>query len=369
MRLALAAAVALGLGVAAAGAAPTGAQVVAEEPLGPVVVLAHRGASAEAPEHTFPAYDLAVTQDTDFLECDLQLTADEVLVCVHDTTVDRTTGGTRTGRVDAYTLAELRQMDFGSWFSPAFAGAAIVPFEEQLDCYLALNPNLRFHVETKAPSEYGGRMEPLLVEVLRERDLVPDGEADPQTATVIVQSFERDSLRAVRALAPSIPTAWLWGAPPAEAATGVLPPEADVAAPNAALVLADPTLPARLHDNGHEVHVYTVDDPAVMGALLDLGVDGIFTNRPGVLRGVVDERGTGVPAGERANPTSFAAGCPGVAGTVAGSGIRTTPAPTTTPSTTPPRVGSLPRTGGPLLLPTAAGLALALLGSVLARRR
>jgi glycerophosphoryl diester phosphodiesterase len=335
------------------------------------VVLAHRGASAYAPEHTFAAYDLAITQDTDFLECDLQLTADEVLVCVHDTTVDRTTGGASTGRVDAFTLAELRAMDFGSWFAPEFAGASIVPFEEQLDCYLALNPSMRFHIETKAPAEYGGRMEPLLIDVLRERDLIPDGAADPQSSTVIVQSFEIASLRAVRALAPSVPTAWLWGVPPPEAATGMLPAEVDVAAPNAAVAIGDPTLTARLHANGHEVHVYTVDDADQMRTLLDLGVDGIFTNRPDVLRGVIDERGAGVPAGARGNPApgSFAPGCPGVAGSVAGSGVRTPPAPTTTiaPASEP---AALPRTGPPAVAPLALAAVLALvIGGALARRR
>ncbi len=70
----------------------------------PVLVVGHRGASAFAPEHTGPAYDRAVRAGVDVLECDLQLTADEQLVCVHDTTVDRTTGGTHLGRVDQYTL-------------------------------------------------------------------------------------------------------------------------------------------------------------------------------------------------------------------------------------------------------------------------
>lgn len=335
--LAAAAALVTALGVAAPPAAR--AQAV-EEPLGPVVVLAHRGQSFDAPEHTVPAYDLAVASGADFLECDLQLTADEVLVCVHDTTVDRTSDG--TGRVDAFTFAELQQLDFGSWFNednperarPEYAGLRVVAFADQLDCYRAINPRLRYHIETKAPSEYDGRMEPLLVELLASRGLVPEGEADPQSSPVIVQSFELASLEAVKALAPSLPTAFLaLGFADPQQAAGQFPDTVDVAAPNAAYLLANPGFPALAHDNGREVHTYTVDDPMQIQRLLDLGVDGIFTNRADVLRGIVDARGTGVPAEVRATPADFTRGCPAPAGP---------PAPPPPPTPEPPAETSTP---------------------------
>jgi len=227
-----------------------------------VVVIAHRGASAYRPEHTFPAYDLAIEQDADFLECDLQLTADEVLVCVHDTTVDRTSNG--SGPVSSFTLAELRELDWGSWFSEEWAGAAIVPFEEQLDCYLGHNPNTRFHIETKGPATYGGRMEELLVELLNRKDLVSTGSQDVQTSTVLIQSFDPDSLRLLKELAPSLPTVLLWpsiGALTPELVeanalflTGLLPAYVDAAAPNVLAPQFDPTMVAKFHLNGHEVH-------------------------------------------------------------------------------------------------------------------
>jgi glycerophosphoryl diester phosphodiesterase len=251
------------------------------------VVIAHRGASAEAPEHTRAAYDRAVRQGADVMECDLQLTRDEVLVCVHDTTVDRTASGTGTGRVDAHSLAELRRMDFGSWFDPEFAGERVVTFDEQLRRY-GTRPG-RFYAETKAPAEYGGRMEPALVDLLREHDLVPEGKADAARAPVIVQSFDLESLRAVKRLAPSLPTAWLFVAPPPELATGI-PDEVDVLAPAADWVRGHPELVEQAHAADREVHVWTVDDPAEMDALLDLGVDGIFSNTPATLRARVDAR-------------------------------------------------------------------------------
>jgi glycerophosphoryl diester phosphodiesterase len=316
------------LAVTALMSFPLSGLAVAAEPvpgqaLGPVMVIAHRGASYDAPEHTFFAYDLAVQYDADFIECDLQITKDKVLVCMHDTTVDRTSES--TGQVKDLTLAELRGMDFGTWYNtanpsrakPAYAGAKVVPFEEQLGCYLGHNAKLRFHIETKAPSFYGGEMEPLLLAVLQRHGLVPSGPADPQTSPVIVQSFELDSLAAMKALAPSIPTAYLFTTPTQESVTGSYPDYVDAIGPNSALIAADPTLVQKAHQSGREVHTWTVDDPTQMDALLDLGVDGIFTNRADVLRAKVDARGSGVPAAVRNNPATFARGCPGVAGSVA----------------------------------------------------
>src|SRR6185436_18987798 len=86
----------------------------------PVLDIAHRGASGHAPEHTFAAYDRAVKMDADYIEQDLQMTADGVLVVLHDETLDRTTDC--TGPVKSKTLAEIKQCDAGSWFSAKFAG-------------------------------------------------------------------------------------------------------------------------------------------------------------------------------------------------------------------------------------------------------
>ena len=279
-------------------AVPAQVAPVGVPPAAPVMVIGHRGASGYRPEHTFPAYDLAVTQDADMIECDLQLTHDEVLVCVHDTTVDRTSAA--SGRVDSFTLAELRQQEFGSWYGPAYAGAAIVPFEEQLRCYGALNPNLRFHVETKAPSEYGGRMEPILLALLDRLGLIPTGPADPVAGRVVIQSFELRSLEVVRSMAPSLPTAWLLGTPVPEVLPGgTLPASVDILAPTYQVVLADPSFVTRMHLAGRLVQVYTVNDVPTMDLLLDAGIDGAFTNVPDLLRAEVDARGTGVPAAVR----------------------------------------------------------------------
>jgi glycerophosphoryl diester phosphodiesterase len=313
--------VAVAASLASAGAADS------ENPPADPLVISHRGASAEAPEHTFAAYDRAVEEHTDVLECDLQLTADGVLVCMHDTTVDRTTGGGSTGRVDSFTLEQLRAMDFGSWFDPKFAGAAIVPFEEQLRCYRKAAPGVQFYAETKAPSEYGGRMEPALVDLLRKLELVPDGSADVHTAPVIIQSFDLQSLIAVKQLAPSLPTALLWVAPPADqkaTAPGVI----DVMAPVKEYLLANPTAIEQIHAGGRDVHTWTVDEPAKIDQLLAAGVDGIFSNDTATLRARVDAK-TGHGARRRAR---LEAGCPGVAGTVTAASTQATSTTTLAPA-------------------------------------
>lgn len=282
--------------------------------LSPQLNIAHRGASAYAPEHTFFAYDLAMSMDVDMLECDLFLSKDEVPVCIHDTTVDRTSNG--SGAVEDFTLEQLRALDFGSWFGEEFSGASIVPFEEQLDCYLRHNSQMRFHVETKDSA--GGRAEQVLVDVLARKGLLETG--DLNTSTILMQSFDAGSLERIKQLS-DLPTAFLFAAPTSpDLAQWVLmgtgPDYIDAFAPNSAAILADPLSVQRYHANGHHVHTWTVNDRQQMDYLLSLGVDGIFTNNPDILREAIDAAGSGTTAEYRNNPETMEPGCVGVAGRV-----------------------------------------------------
>jgi glycerophosphoryl diester phosphodiesterase len=310
-------AAAIGVGLTSVVVAPPVAAEPVEAPISDVLVIAHRGASFYLPEHTFPAYDLAVEMDVDMLECDVMVTADEQLVCMHDGTVNRTgrdgeTGAPVSGRVDSYTLAELREMEFGSWRGPEHFGYEIVPLAEQLLCYRAINPNMRFHLETKPNSPRGDE---LLVELLDRVGYIPDGAADPADGRIVIQSFHPSSLQRIKSLAPSLPTAILGNEGYFEPGETV-PDTYDAVAPSYDRILADPGFVARMHDQNKVVHTWTVDDPAVMERLLDYGIDGMFSNRPDLLRALVDARDTGVPADQRGNPDEFARGCPGIAGTV-----------------------------------------------------
>lgn len=295
------------------------------------IVISHRGASGYTPEHTYFAYDLAIAQDTDMLECDLILTKDEVPVCIHDETVDRTSES--SGRVDAFTLAEMRTMDFGSWFNaanptlakPEYIGAKIVPLEEQLDCYLRHNPKMRFHIETKDSA--GGRAEQILHDLLSRKGLIATGDVakgakgNAQSSTLVLQSFDAGSLERMRTLNDSIPGGFLFAAPTSPeiaqwllAGTG--PAYIDFYIPNSAVLLTNATAVQRFHLNGHDVHSWTVNDSQQMNLLQQQGVDGLFTNNSDLLRSAIDSRGAGVGMAERNNPVDFARGCPGIAGRV-----------------------------------------------------
>jgi len=172
--------------------------------------VAHRGASAYAPEHTAAAYRLAIQQGADYVEQDLQITKDGQLVCLHDLTLDRTTnvkdvfpGRARTfereGRalpgyhVSDFTLAELKQLDAGSWFDPKFKGERILTFQEAIDL---VKGKAGIYPETKAPEVYGALgfdMGALVMDVLKKNGLDRPG-SDPKTP-VIIQSFSAASLQ------------------------------------------------------------------------------------------------------------------------------------------------------------------------------
>jgi glycerophosphoryl diester phosphodiesterase len=170
------------------------------------LLIAHRGASGYAPEHTLAAYQLGLAQRADFIEQDLQITKDGVLVCLHDLTLERTTNveevfpdraktenGKKRWYVSDFTLAEIKQLDAGSWFNEKFIGARVPTFAEAIQ---AVRGKAGLYPETKAPEVYGNRgfdMEKLLVTELKKHKL-DTPKADPRTP-VLIQSFSPASLR------------------------------------------------------------------------------------------------------------------------------------------------------------------------------
>lgn len=156
-----------------------------------VGIVAHRGAAALAPENTLAAFRIAIEQGADFIETDVQLTADGVPVLMHDTEVDRTTNG--RGPLSAHTFEALRALDAGTWFSPEFAGEPVPTLDEFLQL---LDPApTRAFVELKGewPAERVGTV----VEALRQRSLA---------YRVVLASFEHETLEAVRDQAPEYAT-------------------------------------------------------------------------------------------------------------------------------------------------------------------
>ncbi|SIN26968.1 glycerophosphodiester phosphodiesterase [Micromonospora cremea] len=253
--------------------------------MGGPLVFAHRGASYDLPEHTLAAYLRALDEGADGLECDVRLTRDGHLVCVHDRRLDRTSNG--RGLVSARTLAELEMLDFGSWH-PGSAPSGDVPPDEShtrlltlarlLDAVLAAGRPVRLLVETKHPSRYGSNVERRLVNLLRRYGLADPAPDDPVQVTVM--SFSPLAVRRVRELAPTLPTVLLLEVLPRWLSLGRLPFGARIAGPGIGLVRARPQLLPALRAAGNEVYVWTVNDPADLELVLAAGVDGIITDRP-----------------------------------------------------------------------------------------
>ena len=139
----------------------------ARRPSGPEVI-AHRGSSAEKPEHTLAAYLRAIEQGADSLECDVRLTADNHLVCVHDRRVNRTSNG--RGLVSTLELAHLEHLDWGSWKAteedardvetPDRDAGRLLTLRRLLDAVREAGRPVRVVIETKHPTRYAGRLDP-----------------------------------------------------------------------------------------------------------------------------------------------------------------------------------------------------------------
>ncbi|MFD9408877.1 glycerophosphodiester phosphodiesterase [Streptomyces sp. NPDC059989] len=250
--------------------------MTATSPLRParaVRVVAHRGASHAHPEHTLAAYRQAIADGADALECDVRLTADRRLVCVHDRRVDRTSDG--RGVVSEMTYEELSALDFGGWKGEAHRGAQVLLFEDLLKEALSAGRPVGLAVETKHPTRAGGRLEAELV-----RTLADHGLADGSSGLVEVMSFSRNALTRMHRLAPGLPTVFLIE----RKVRPVRPPYTTHAGPGIDLVRKDPGLVGRLKAKGLAVRVWTVDEPEDVELCLRLGVDTIITNRPREVR-------------------------------------------------------------------------------------
>jgi glycerophosphoryl diester phosphodiesterase len=246
------------------------------------LVFAHRGGADALPEHTLGAYIRALEEGADGLECDIRLTRDGHLVCVHDSKLDRTSNG--RGRVSSKTLAELDALNFGSWH-PGYPADAELPhlsrlltLERLLDAVRSYGRPVRLLIETKHPSRYGAEVERRLVRMLRHFGLAdPEPDDDVQ---ITVMSFAALALRRVRAQAPGLPTVYLMELVPPGAGRGRLPFGARTAGPGIELIRARPTLLPAIKAAGHQAYVWTVNESEDLDLVLDHRVDGVITDRP-----------------------------------------------------------------------------------------
>ena len=253
-------------------------------------VVAHRGASHDEAEHTLGAYVAALDVGAEALECDVRLTADGHLVCVHDRTLRRT-AGTR-GVVSTMELADLAELDFAKWKNPWTDLDDEAPDrDERLDRVLTLRTliqtvrdyseasgrRVELAIETKHPTRYGGLVERQLVDVLREVGW------DAEGAPVRVMSFSYTALQRVERLAPEIQLVQLleraqyW-----PMLRRVIGPDW-ILGPGIKELREHPRLAGRIRRAGHDLHVWTVNSEADLQRCLDAGVRAVITDRPAYL--------------------------------------------------------------------------------------
>lgn len=254
-----------------------------------IEVVAHRGANDEEPEHSLAAYLKAVEQGADAIECDVRLTADGTLVCVHDRRIDRTSTG--RGTVSGMTLEELAAYDYSrngdTWIDyedppPDETRTTVLTLQTLLATMLEASPTVRFAIETKHPTRYGRYVEDSVAEMLRHFGLAHSNGGQPRAR---VMSFSRAAVRRVHELLPGTPTVFLMDEVPRRYRDGSLPEGVEISGPSIDIVRAHPHYVERVHAAGGRVHVWTVDEQADVDLCRLLGVDAIITNRPGrVLR-------------------------------------------------------------------------------------
>jgi glycerophosphoryl diester phosphodiesterase len=277
-------------------------------------LIAHRGASAYAPEHTLAAYRLAMEQSADYVEQDLAVTRDGVLICLHDDTFERTSNvaeifparksqvsslkSQESGVADGgwiandLTLAEIRRLDMGGWFDPMFAGQGIVTWQEAIDL---IRGKAGLYPELKSPPLYVGRdvdMVSIFVESVLSNGL--DRPKSLRTTSIIAQSFDEPTIRRLAVELPTIPRILLMDSRPevglgaarlreiAGFATGI--------GPTKALIDREPALVTRAHQAGLTVTAYTfrASDPGRFASVRDemshflytLEIDALFTDNP-----------------------------------------------------------------------------------------
>ncbi|KHO20086.1 glycerophosphodiester phosphodiesterase [Mycolicibacterium setense] len=259
-------------------------------------VVAHRGASADKPEHTLAAYDLALREGADGVECDVRLTRDGHLVCVHDRRVDRTSTG--TGVVSEMTLAELRRFDYGSWHAGARAGddtdgeevdgeragdalgdTGLLTLDDLVSLVLDWNRPVKLFIETKHPVRYGALVENKVLALLHRYGIAAPASADLSRA--VVMSFSAAAVWRIRRAAPMLPTVLLGDTSRYLGGSAATTVGATAVGPSIATLREHPELVDRAAAQGRALYCWTVDHYEDVRFCRDIGVAWVATNHPG----------------------------------------------------------------------------------------
>lgn len=238
-------------------------------------VVAHRGASGARPEHTLAAYDLALSEGADGVECDVRLTRDGHLVCVHDRRVDRTSTG--SGVVSDMTLAQLSQLDYGS-SSGALPDTGLLTLDALLSLVLDWHRPVKVFVETKHPVRYGALVEREVLALLNRFGIAKPASA--ARARAVVMSFSAAAVWRVRRAAPLLPTVLLGAASRYLRGGAATTVGATAIGPSIATLRDHPQLVDLAAAQGRSLYCWTVDRYEDVRFCRDIGVAWIATNHP-----------------------------------------------------------------------------------------
>ena len=234
-----------------------------------VEVTAHRGSSLAAPENTLSAFRQAIEDGADFAELDVQLTADSVVVVMHDADFQRLSGVAQA--VSDLTYEEIRALDIGTWFSPEFAAEYAPTLQQAMDL---ARGRIKLNIELKVKGDFTGLVE-------RVVDLIELNEFQQEC---VITSLDHDAVLAAKELAPDLQV----GAIVATAIGDVTRLPVDLVSAGTQLVSRH--FVRRAHQRGMEVHVWTVNDREQMWTMIEVGVDNIITDVPATVAEVLEER-------------------------------------------------------------------------------
>lgn|SRR5699024_6097399 len=240
------------------------------------LIIAHRGASSVAPEHTLESYKRAKEMNADYIEIDLQMTEDNQLVAMHDETVDRTTNG--KGKISTFTLERLQELDAGTWFNEKYPDKAkreyknayIPSLKEIFDTF---GHDVNYYIETKSPED-DFKMEKSLVKLLDEYGFL---KSNVPESKIIIQSFSSKSLKFIQSMNDSIPLIQLQDKKEIDEQTfeeinkyaiGIGPSFKEI----------DEQYIHKAEDAGLLVHPFIIDDPVELSEAKLWGATGVFTN-------------------------------------------------------------------------------------------
>ncbi|SDE06712.1 glycerophosphoryl diester phosphodiesterase [Bhargavaea beijingensis] len=254
------------------------------------LTIAHRGASAYRPEHTLPAYILADEMGADYIELDLRMTKDGRLAVIHDNELQRITG--TTGKVSDMLMDELKTVSAGTVFNDRNPDLAKLSYEqltipELRDVLMQFGTSVNYYIELKSSLKDSGIEESVIAEL--ERYGITENQGQHDVPPVILQSFSEESLMRIHEIRPEIPLIQLYSF---KENADLSPSELELLSSYASGIgipadSAHAGFIEKIKRWGLDVHVFTVNEEKSIRKLIDMGVDGIFTDRPDVVREII----------------------------------------------------------------------------------